>query len=332
MVARPLIAGVRAGARYDGQGCNLRAGTTGDRSAPATTTPALSRTDDSLWCWGSDGNGQLGNGTDGSQQVPNQIGGFARWRAVGGGGTHTCALRTTGQLYCWGGDHRGQLGNGEPLSNQSVPVQVAGNRTDWAAVSVGYEHTCARRTSGRLFCWGGDDRSQLGNGEPRSNQSVPVQVAGNRTDWAAVSASYDHTCARRSSSRLFCWGYDSWGQLGNGEPLSDQSAPVQVAGNRTDWAGVSVGQSHTCARRSTGRLFCWGADGNGKLGNGEPQQPERSGAGRRQLTNWTAVSAGAAHTCPETATDCFFAGASTAAVSSAMAAQPQWARARGRRR
>src|SRR5262245_10913713 len=248
------------------------------------------RTDDSLWCWG--------NTSEGVRTTPVRIGKLANWTAVSVGGTHTCALRTTGQLYCWGGDHRGQLGNGLPLSTQSSPVQVNGNRTDWVAVNAGCAHTCALRTSGRLFCWGGDDRSQLGNGPPLSNQSAPVQVAGNRTDWTGVSTSFDHTCARRTTGRLFCWGYDLYGQLGNGEPRSDQSAPVQVAGNRTDWTGVSAGQSHTCARRSTGRLFCWGAGGDGQLGNGQQLTYESAPvqvAGNR--TNWTAVSVGGAHTC-----------------------------------
>ncbi len=250
-----------------------------------------------LVCWGDDYHGQLGNGTDGLQQVPDRIGSFARWTAVSAGSVHTCALRSTGQLYCWGYNANGELGTGSTGGVEINPVQVFGGATNWTSVSTGNAHTCARRSTGRLFCWGDDAQGQLGNGA-LGDQDAPVQVVGNRTDWTSVSAGFSHSCARRSTGRLFCWGDDSTGQLGNGAPFSTEGAPVQVAGTRTDWTSVSAGITHTCARRSTGRLFCWGDDAQGQLGNDDPLSNE--GAPVQvygNYTNWTAVSAGGYHTC-----------------------------------
>ncbi len=262
-----------------------------------------------LYCWGSDGSGQLGNGpVTGDQTTPVEVaGGRTDWTTVTAGGVHTCARRSTGRLYCWGADYLGQVGNGEPDADQPAPVQVAGNRTDWTAVTAGFGHTCARRSTGRLYCWGDDSRGQVGNGPITGDQPTPFQVAGNRTDWTAFTAGLAHTCARRSTGRLFCWGQDVSGQLGNGPATGDQPTPVQVAGGATDWTQVDAGDRHTCARRSTGRLYCWGRDFNSQLGDGgilldQPAPTEVAGG----ATDWATVDGGGSHTCARTTTKRLF--------------------------
>jgi len=87
-----------------------------------------------------------------------------------------------------------------------------------------------------------------------------------------VAAGGSHTCARRSTGRLYCWGYDQWGQVGDGEPLANRAAPTEVEGHTTTWTQVDVGNSHSCARINARRISCWGNDGAGLLGNGEPDQ------------------------------------------------------------
>jgi alpha-tubulin suppressor-like RCC1 family protein len=78
-----------------------------------------------------------------------------------------------------------------------------------------------------------------------------------------------HSCARRTTGRLYCWGYGHFGQLGGGTPIEEVHAPVEVVGHATDWTSVTVGTAHTCARKSDGHLYCWGRDGAGQLGNGD---------------------------------------------------------------
>ncbi len=230
------------------------------------------KTTGQLYCWGSDVAGQLGYAGDDirDRSTPVQVTGRGTdWAAVDAGGLHTCAVKTTGRLYCWGSDFHGQLGNGRPSGVGTTPGEVLGRATNWASVTASNGHTCAVKTNGRLFCWGWDGQGQLGNGTPNTDRSRPVQVAGGATNWASVTAGYYHTCAHKTNGRLYCWGGDVAGALGNGGANTDRARPVQVAGGFTNWAGVSAGY-HTCAIKTTGRLYCWGYDSNGQLGNGPP--------------------------------------------------------------
>ena len=218
----------------------------------------------------------------------------AGWRAISAGELHSCGIRTTGRLYCWGDNASGQLGDGSKGGTADIPVQVAGNRTDWKAVSTGSLHTCALRTSGRLFCWGSSSAGRLGTGG--GDVSVPTQVAGNRTDWMAPTAGQEHTCALRSSRRLFCWGYNAYGQLGDGTE-EDRATPRQVKGGWTNWTQVSAGVSHTCARRATGRAYCWGAGGDGQIGDGGESNRTAPTQVAGNRTDWASMAAGYYHSC-----------------------------------
>lgn len=270
VVASILGPGVDAVGAAAGQGVGPpEAGNWKAVSAGAEHTCGL-RGDGTLWCWGDDAFGQLGNGGGNADAgVPVQVaGGRTDWVAVTAGGYFTCARRASGRLYCWGADTFGAIGNGAPNTDVGSPVEVAGGRTDWRQVSAGWYHVCARRSTGRLFCWGHDGTAALGNGPGSGNSSSPVEVAGARTDWSTVSAGFSSTCALRTSRRLFCFGSDQYGQLGRGAGFQVGQTPAEVAGARTDWAAVVVGVDHACARRTTGNLFCWGRNTVGEIGNG----------------------------------------------------------------
>ncbi|MCB1006976.1 MAG: hypothetical protein KDB35_22525 [Acidimicrobiales bacterium] len=220
------------------------------------------------------------------------------WRQVSAGGTHTCAITTERRLYCWGSDAAGQLGDGGDNADRSVPTEVAGGRTDWAKVSTGEFFTCARTTGGQLFCWGSDFYGQLGNGGDNTDVGEPTEVAGGRRFWADVSAGTHHACARSRAGRLFCFGRDGSGQLGNDADFVNQNRPVEVAGGATDWRKVSAGMFHTCALTTTNRLFCFGTDGAGQLGNGAPFTDSGTPVEvASSTTNWVQVATGASHTC-----------------------------------
>ncbi|MGH9025915.1 MAG: RCC1 domain-containing protein, partial [Acidimicrobiia bacterium] len=190
------------------------------------------------------------------------------WKQVSAGAQHSCGVTTSNQLFCWGDDGFGKLGNGAATESQPTPVQVSGN--NWASVDAGRDHTCAHKTNGRLFCWGRDNLGQRGDGGviPGGTAPAPVEVFGNTTDWASVTAGFDHTCARKIGGQLFCWGNDSDGQLGIGSDFPvPATSPAPVEGDATDWSSVSAGRIHTCASKTNGQLFCWGDDSNGQLGN-----------------------------------------------------------------
>ncbi len=264
------------------------------------------KTDGTLWCWGRDDYGVLGNGpTTGDQLTPVQIGTLTDWKSVSAGlGETTCGRRANKRIYCWGRDDVGQVGNGPGTSTPvQSPVAVAGGFSDWSSVSTGGYHTCGRRSNGRVYCWGSDQDGSVGDGGtlPGTNRSSPTLVAGGFSDWTSVASGITHSCGRRASGRLFCWGSDLHGALGNGPPNDNTgvSAPVQVKGNATDWKAVFAGSYETCAVKVDGRLFCWGDDFNGQNGAGTTTRTQRSKptlvAGG--FTDWKKATIGNTHVC-----------------------------------
>jgi alpha-tubulin suppressor-like RCC1 family protein len=190
------------------------------------------RTDGTVWCWGYNGQGQVGIGNESGQDLPRQVTTPARggWTSVTASGDATCATRTGGTLWCWGYNFYGQLGLGNH-TNQDRPQQVttpaAGGWTGMTA--LGYAHTCATRTGGTLWCWGDNAAGQLGLGGD-TDQDLPRQVTTPAAGgWAAVSATFEHTCATRADGTLWCWGKNDFGELGIGGD-TDQQLPRQVTG------------------------------------------------------------------------------------------------------
>jgi alpha-tubulin suppressor-like RCC1 family protein len=253
-----------------------------------------------LWCWGSDYDRQLGDGaTNSTTPTPARVGSATDWRQVAAGDAHTCGLRANRRVYCWGSDLGGQLGDGGTAATRAIPRLVAGGFADWTAVTTGAFHTCARRATGRLYCWGYDAEGQLGTTGPNANRTVPTLVSGSITNWVQVTAGGQHTCARRATRQLYCWGSDDNGQLGDDGAFGGQrAAPAAVAGGGTTWTSVTAGGAFTCGRRTTGRLWCWGNDSSGELGDGgtdlDRASPVQVGGG---ATDWTAVEAGGSATC-----------------------------------
>ena len=189
--------------------------------------------------------------------------------AIGGG--HMCALLDNRSVMCMGLGASGQLGNNGSM-DQSVPVYVAnlGAGRTAAALSAGFEHTCALLDNGNVSCWGNGLKGQIGNGVAL-NQLVPSQplsFPGNQKV-VALSAGHSHTCAILDDGKVACWGAGSNGQLGNGGTL-DSSVPLMtnsLGDNRTA-KSITLGHHHTCAVLDNGSTMCWGGGSNGQLGNG----------------------------------------------------------------
>ena len=173
------------------------------------------KTDDTLWCWGENGQGQLGDGTTGKKGSPTPIELGSTWNDVGVGTTHSCAIRNDQSLFCWGDNRYGQLGDGTTTS-RTTPTAV-GLKGPWLAVSVGVDHSCGLRGDLSLWCWGLNVYGQLGDGTLTDSPNPHQVFAPAGQQWQKVNARLlDDSCALTSSGQLFCWGLNNYDQLSIG--------------------------------------------------------------------------------------------------------------------
>jgi len=158
--------------------------------------------DASLWCWGTNARGELGDGTRTDSAQPVRVGAsLGRWVTVSAGAQTTCALSTGGELWCWGDNRFGQLGDGT-ATDRPAPTRVAAGG-GWSAVATG-THTCAVRSDHTLWCWGAGQHGELGDGGA-TGRPAPGQVGAEAT-WAAVTVEEARTCAVRQNGTTSCWG------------------------------------------------------------------------------------------------------------------------------
>lgn len=183
------------------------------------------KTNGTLWCWGDNRLGTLGDGTFIDRPAPVQIGTDSDWTSVSAGAYQTCGVRGTGMLWCWGWNGFGQLGDGT-TTDRNVPTQI-GTAADWAHVSTGAYHTCGLRTTGGLWCWGRNFEGAVGDGTTDDRWS-PTQV-GTDTNWVDAAAGAGHSCGVRMDGTLWCWGWNLFGELGDAT-FDDRLEPVQASG------------------------------------------------------------------------------------------------------
>ena len=244
------------------------------------------KADGTLWAWGQNNFGQLGDGTTTNRSSPVQIGSLTTWDHVSNGSRQLAAIRTNGTLWTCGYDIYGALGI-SGAGSRSSPVQV-GVLTNWKQVSAGSDHMAAVKTDGTLWTWGKNVYGQLGNGN-RSSTNSPVQV-GALTNWKTVMAKADFVLAIKTDGTLWSWGRDRGGNLGLGVGAGSKSSPVQV-GAFTDWIQVACGYGHSLGLRSNGRAYTWGQNNFGQLGQGDRttrSTPTQLGT----KTTWSQIAAG----------------------------------------
>ena len=264
----------------------------------------------SVYCWGDGANGDLGSGTTSQSTTPQVVAGALMGKtvtAIASGQSFSCAI-ADGSLYCWGLNTSGQLGIG-PGTNSLNPALVGGLLAGKTvtAVTAGQTHACAV-ANGAAYCWGLGTGGQLGDSfGTSSNVPVAVLTTGvlSGKTVTAIDGGEAHTCAIASGA-AYCWGANTYGQLGNGGTAVSNS-PVQVvnstmAGTVTS---ISAGRYYTCATAMSGGdavPYCWGYGSYGSLGNGGVTQPTSPmavtlAAGILQGLNATSVTASDYVTC-----------------------------------
>lgn len=260
--------------------------------APArlgSSTVAI-RSNGTLWAWGNNAFGQLGDGTSVSKSSPvSVIGGFVDWLDVSNGTGHVLGLRSNGTLWSWGGGFYGKLGDGTTVSRSS-PVSVVGGFTDWVQASASTNHSAAVRANGTIWAWGVNTDGQLGDNST-TNKSSPVSVVGGYSDWVQVATGTSHTVGVRSNGTAWAWGNNSAGQLGDGTNTGS-SSPVSVVGGFTSWSQVSAGNAITSGLLSDGTAWAWGANATGQLGDNTTVSKSSPVSVAGGFTDWTQISAG----------------------------------------
>jgi alpha-tubulin suppressor-like RCC1 family protein len=250
-------------------------------------------TSGAAYCWGSNGAGELGNGSTANSSTPVAVAGGFTFAAVSAGGGHTCGVTTSGAAHCWGSNGNGQLGIGAlDTLLHTTPVAVAGGLT-FASLTAGSLHTCGVTSGGAVYCWGSNNYGTLGDGTT-TYRTTPVAVAGGLT-FANVTAGFWHTCGLTSGGAAYCWGWSVYGNLGDSSTAL-RTTPVAVAGGLT-FASLTAGPDFTCGVTNGGAAYCWGANFFGALGDGSaPGQVTTPVAVVGGLT-FAGVTAGSEHTC-----------------------------------
>ncbi len=247
------------------------------------------KNDGSLWAWGGNTYGQLGDETTTPKNSSVKIN-AADWKQVAAGESHTLAIKTDGTLWAWGFNNPyGQLGD-STRNNQNRPVRI-GSDNNWLSLAAGAVHSVAVKTDGTLWAWGANFSGQLGD-ETTVNRNTPVQI-GTAADWKQVAAGESHSLAVRSDGTLWSWGDNTYGQLGDGTTVR-RKKPVRV-GASSNWQTVAAGASHSLAIKTDGTLWSWGSNEYGQLGD-ETTKRKKLPVQIGGAASWQSAAAGRSHT------------------------------------
>ena len=231
------------------------------QSVSATRFHVLAiKTNGTLWAWGKNQFGELGNGTNINSLIPVQIGASTNWAKIEASLTSSFAIKTDGTLWSWGSDL-----NGTELDSSNVPVQIG---TDsWIEISAKWEHVIGLKSNGTIWAWGQNDYGQLGRG---NNNNINIEIAaqiGTANNWKSVSAVIYQSMALKTDGTLWAWGDNAQGHFGN-NTNTDSFIPIQI-GTLTTWRSISPGQTMSIGLKTNNdRLWVWGTDLFGALGNG----------------------------------------------------------------
>lgn len=236
-------------------------------SGGGSATAAGIKTDGTLWTWGTNTTGELGDNTVVPKSSPIQtIAGGTTWKQVSMGTNFTSAIKSDGSLWLWGYNQYGQLGDNTSGggAHKSSPVQTIAGGFIWKQVAAGWHNTAAIKTDGTLWTWGYNAYGQLGN-NTRTDKASPIQTISGGTNWKQVACGYG-IAAIKTDGTLWLTGRNFVGQIGD-NTIADKSSPVQTVTGGTNWKQVSQTTSSTLAIKTDGTLWLWGTNTNGELGD-----------------------------------------------------------------
>lgn len=222
------------------------------------------KNDSTVWAWGNNEVGQLGDGTNTDRATPIQVSPLTGILAIACGSGYSLALKNDGTVWAWGSNSSGQLGDGTNIS-VTTPIQVS-SLTGITAITGGEEHSLALKNDGTVWAWGINNSGQLGDGT-YLDKWTPLQINSLIGIVAITSGGTNHSLALRNDGTVWAWGKNYWGQLGDGTTI-DKTTPIQVS-TLTGITGIAAGmEGHSFALKNDGTLWAWGNNGVGQLGDG----------------------------------------------------------------
>jgi len=281
----------------------------GNRSTPVTTftggtnwkqvscgghhTAAI-KTDGTLWTWGRNTYGNIGDNTTTNRTTPvTTFTGGTNWKQVACGGYYTSAIKTDGTLWTWGFNGYGNLGINN-TNNRNTPVTTFAGGTNWKQVGGGFSYQTAIKTDGTLWTWGLNSYGQLGD-NTTTRRSTPVTTFAGGTNWKQVAATGSYTVAIKTDGTLWTWGRNNYGQLGD-NTTTGRTTPVTTFAGGTNWKQVACGGYFTTAIKTDGTLWSWGRNDVGQLGDNTITNRTTPVTTSLGGTNWKQVAGGQNHT------------------------------------
>jgi alpha-tubulin suppressor-like RCC1 family protein len=217
-------------------------------------------------CWGANGNGQLGDGTNDQRTTPVDVVGLEPGIvAIAAGGNRTCAITKQKTAVCWGDNPNGELGDGT-TDPKNTPVAVQG-LADAQSIGLGGSFACALTRAGEVWCWGDLSMSTWYEKTKPEPAKTPMRIEGFTGKIKTIDAGNNHVCALDSQGKAFCWGQNTYGQLGDGT-TEKRNDPAKIKGAASDAASITAGYDFTCAVLKPGWIQCWGKNDSGQLGDG----------------------------------------------------------------
>jgi alpha-tubulin suppressor-like RCC1 family protein len=229
------------------------------------------KSDGSVWCFGDNTFGQLGQGTLLPSSTPRPVVLPGKVRQLSSEANTACAVLEGGSLYCWGRNWEGNIGLNDqhPGVDQQLPVR-SGTASDWKLAGTGDGHSCGIRGAGSLFGWGRNSAANLGLGQTIDLQRRAATQIGADADWSSVVSGQDGSCGIRGGGLLFCWGGNSYATLGLGD-RDMRTVPTEIGppGGSGSWSQVSLDTFHACGIDAAANLYCWGRNLEGQLGTAD---------------------------------------------------------------